>query len=291
MAVKQRVGGTIYKAIFVIYKLLGYRFVYYTLHLVVLYYFLFASNVRSAFKHYYSMIGLPFSQKIFFQHLLNYSLATTDRLLSQVDSSQYSFNTQKRELLLGEIQKGSILLLNHFGGWATAGNYFEMDEIKINVVMNEVMLKGANDFQKFVEEKNPHKKNNVHVIDLGQGNIKASIMIANALLDNQSVAFMADRSMNEKYAIPIEFFGKEAWFNKNPFVFAYKMQKPIMALFVILDGQCNYTLEHKKIVLDYRLNEEESIQKAMNEYSSILMEQVKLHPLQWFNFYNFWEKQ
>ena len=288
MAAKQRVGGIVVKTLYKFYKLFGYKSVHFSLYFVVLYYFLFATNVRVALKDYYKRIGLKFTNRNYFKHLFIYALATSDRFISKANPEIYNFENKDRPILFEAVKNGSILLSNHFGGWATASNYFQDSNVKINVVMNEAMIKNASEFEKVINKKN---ENCVKIIDLSKGNISTSISIGNALLNNESVALMGDRALNDKYLYAADFFGEAAYFNKNPFLIAYKTKKPIMAIFVVFKGIRNYEMQFKTIELDYNLPQEEAIKEGINKYVLILSDTLKQYPLQWFNFYDFWEKK
>lgn len=288
MSAKQRVGGPVVRTLYKFYKVFGYKSVHYSLYFVVLYYFLFAKNVRVALKDYYKRIGIEFTNRKYFKHLFIYALATSDRFISKANPEIYTFENKNRPQLLQEVKDGSILLLNHFGGWATASNYFLDSDTKINVVMNEAMIKNASNFENMIDKKN---EDCVNIIDLSKGMISTSISIGNALLENESVAFMGDRALNDKYIYPVNFFGEDANFNKNPFLIAYKTKKPIIALFVVFNDIRKYEMKFEKIEINYELNEEEAINEAINKYVLILSNTLIEHPLQWFNFYNFWEKE
>ena len=286
MSAKQRVGGPVVKTLYSFYKIFGYGSVYFSLYFVVLYYFLFASNVRRALKIYYNNIGIKFSNKNYFKHLFNYALATSDRFISKANPEIYNFINKNRNELLNELKNGSILLSNHFGGWATAGNYFQDDNIKINIVMNEAMIKNASEFEQVINKKNDK---NVKIIDLSKGDIATSISIGNALLNNEAVALMGDRAINEKHLHKISFFKKDAYFNKNPFLIAYKTKKPIIVLFVVLKGKKTYEMVFKRIDINTNIKEDEAVEEAMQRYVKLLENILQEHPFQWFNFYNFWE--
>jgi predicted LPLAT superfamily acyltransferase len=285
MAAKQRVNGFIIKILYGIYKLLGYNLVYYSLYLVVLYYFLFATNVREALKKYYSTIGVKFSNRRYFNHLFNYAVSTSDRFIAKANPELYCFEYTARPTLIKEIKSGSLLLLSHFGGWATASNCFNEDDVKINVVMNEAMIASAAAFEKQISKKHSES---TRIINLSKGSIAASIEIANALSANESVALMGDRALHNKHLKPVEFFGKQARFNANPFLIAYKTKKIIVPLFVMLTDKKKYRIKHGTIELKYSLPCEEAVEIAMKEYVAILTEVVSEYPLQWFNFYDFW---
>ncbi len=65
----------------------------------------------------------------------------------------------------------------------------------INIVMQEVLLDGIKSIENSIEKQN----HQVKIIDLNEGGgVASSIKIANALMDNQVVAMMADRANNKK---------------------------------------------------------------------------------------------
>ncbi len=288
MSQKQRVGGIVVKTLYKLYQLFGYKFVYYSLYLVVLYYFLFAKDVRSALKIYYKKLGIRFSNKIFFQHLFNYAITTSDRFISKSNPELYTIINKRRETLLHEISNGSILLLNHFGGWATAINYFNYNDTKLHIVMNEAMIQSAKEFEDIIQKKN---NDSVNIIDLSKGFLHSYITIANALLDNESVGLMGDRAIDPKHNNLIKFFGEKASFNKNPFRIAYKTKKPIIVVFVVYIEPLKYEEFFYKIELDSSLKQDEAIEQSMNQYIEYLSNILIKYPTQWFNFYNFWENK
>ena len=150
------------------------------------------------------------------------------------------------------------------------------------------MIKSAKEFEEIIQKKN---NNNVNIIDLSKGSISSYITIANALLNNESVALMCDRAINTKDNYKLDFFGEKANFNKNPFVIAYKTKKPIILIFVVYEKLLQYKEIFYKIELDYNLPIEEAVTKSMEQYITYLSSILKEHPTQWFNFYNFWEKK
>ncbi len=288
MEVKQRVNGVVIKILYKIYQLFGYNLVYFSLYFVVLYYVLFATNVKRALKDYYAHIGVKFSYRRYFKHLFNYAVTTTDRFIAKANPELYSFEYSDRDALIKEIKQGSILLLNHFGGWATASRCFKEDKVIINVVMNEAMIVAAASFEAILNKKN---EDSTKIINISKGNIAATIDIACALTENESVALMGDRALDSKYLKAVSFFGCPANFNKTPFIIAYKTKKTIVSFFVILQSKKRYLIKFELITMDQLLPLDESIDKAMQQYVSFVSEQVKQYPLQWFNFYNFWDEQ
>ena len=209
-----------------------------------------------------------------------------DRFVSKIDAKSYTFEYQDKEKVKSILDNGCILLFSHFGGWASASSNPNTSN-KIHIVMKEVLLEGIKKIENSVQEKS----NNLNVIDLNSGGISVSIQIANALMNNEIVAIMADRASDTKYEKAMPFLNDTAHFNKNPFQIAYKTNKPILVFFIIFDKMQTYKIEYKHIILDQALSQEEAITVSLNEYVNMYETIVKKYPNQWFNFYNFWEKK
>jgi predicted LPLAT superfamily acyltransferase len=280
---KQRGSGWSIALVYNLYKIFGYNFIYYLMYPVTFFYFLFAGNVKKALKNYYEHINLPFNNKIYYNHLRIFAICMVDRFISQVSPHSYSFTYENEDEVTDVLESGSIILVSHYGGWATASNLCHVTN-KVNIVMKEILLKEI----KSIEESIAQRKDTTCIIDLNEGGISSSVKIANALLNEEIVAMMADRVIDEKHIKKIKFFDKEAGFNKNPFQIAYKLDKPIMLLLVINKGKQLYKIAHLKIDMDHNLKEEEAIQKAMEQYVNFLENILKEDPNQWFNFYDFW---
>jgi predicted LPLAT superfamily acyltransferase len=283
MKTQQRGSGWSIALVFSLYKMLGYKFIYYLMYPVTFFYFIFASNVKESLKIYYKNIGLDFNNKIYYDHLRVFAICMVDRFISKVDAKSYNYLYDDIQTPTKILNNGTILLYSHFGGWAASSSSAHVTN-KINIVMQEVLLDGIKKIEDDLDIKE-----NINIIDLNQGTLSVSIQIANALMDNEIVAIMADRASNEKAELAIDFFGKNAKFNKNPFQIAYKMDKPILVYFIALVGMQKYKVEYIIVNIDKNLTEDEAILKAMKEYTNKYQQMLLKYPNQWFNFYNFWE--
>ena len=282
---KQRGSGWSIGVVMHLYSFFGYKFSYYLIYPVTFFYFIFAADVKEALKIYYAHLSLPFNNKVYYKHLRIFAVCMLDRFVSRIDPGSYTYEYDDGDMPIKILSNTSILLQSHFGGWAASSNSIRVDN-KLNIVMHEAML----DNIKQVEEKVDFKKN-IHIIDLSQGMISVSVQIANALSNNEIVALMGDRAANKKSKIEIDFMGEPASFNKSPFQIAYKMDTPILVYFVILTGMQKYKVEYLKIVLDQSRQEEDAILEALGTYTTLYERIARNHPEQWFNLYNFWEKQ
>lgn len=284
MTVKQRGSGWSIKLAFNLYKLFGYKFVYYLMYPVSFFYFLFASNVKESLKEYYKILDLEFNNLLYFEHLRMFAICLVDRFISKYDSNSYTFIYNKDDPILKLLDEKSILLFSHFGGWASSSSK-PATKNRINIVMQEVILDAIKDIENTIDQKS----SNINIIDQSMGQIPVSIEIANAISNNEVIAIMADRPTSDKYKYKSKFFGKDAFFNKNPFKISYKTKTPILCCFVINVGLQKYKVEVIKLNLDFKLKEKEAIDMAINEYVKLFENILLKYPNQWFNFYNFWE--
>ncbi len=234
--------------------------------------------------NYYKHHGIKLTYKLFFNHLRFFAIALVDRFATKIDSKNYKFEFDDIDRQLEIFSKATILVLSHFGGWAAASNS-SRSENQMNIVMQEVINNDIKDIENSLD-----MKQTLNIIDLNKGPIATSVGIANALMKDEVVAIMGDRSFNPESNISYMFLGEEAYFNKNPFKIAYKTDNPIVAYFVILMGIQEYKIELIEISIDKTKSEEEAIYKAVGEYVSKYEEVVRKYPNQWFNFYDFWER-
>ena len=286
MHVKQRGSGWSIKLAFNLYKLFGYKFIYIIMYPVSFFYFIFASNVKKSLKIYYKTLNLEFNNWVYFEHLRMFAMCLCDRFISKYDPSSYTFVYENGKKVSELLDDGTILLFSHFGGWASSSSRPSTTN-KINIVMKEVILNSIKNIETNIENTN----SNIKIIDQSMGQLAVSIEIANAISNKEVVAIMADRPTSDKYKLKTEFFGKDAFFNKNPFKISYKTRTPILCAFVINTGLQVYKVKSMNLDLDFTLKEDEAIDIAVKQYVKLLEDILLEYPNQWFNFYNFWEKK
>jgi predicted LPLAT superfamily acyltransferase len=282
---KQRGSGWSIKLAMNLYKLLGYRVLYYAMYPTAFFYFLVASNVKEALRDYYKTIGITFNNKVYYEHLRVFAICLVDRFVTKVDPENYNFEYDDIETPKKILSSGSILIYSHFGGWAASSSGVHVSN-KINMVMEEAMIEGIRKIEDTMEIESQ-----LNIIDVNKGTIHVSIEIANALMNDEVVAIMADRASNEKAEMEMPFFNKLAPFNKNPFQVAYKVNKPILAYFIVLTGMQRYKVEYIHIKMDKNKKENEAVEEALLNYIEKFEEIIKAYPNQWFNLYKFWEKK
>ena len=285
MATKQRGAAWSIKLVFNLYRLFGYKFIYYLMYPVSLFYALISTNVKEALEDYYKHLGMKMSFNTYYEHSRTFAITMVDRFITKADPQAYKFVYDNPDRPLEIFSNATILVLSHFGGWAASSNSSRSTNV-LNIVMQEALKDGIKEIEDSLGYKSTQK-----IIDINQGPIAVSINIANALMANEVVAIMGDRASNPNATIAVEFLGEEALFNKNPFQIAHKMQKPLVCYFVMLTGLQEYKIEFIEIDVDYEKKADEAIEEAVLEYVKKYEEVVRRYPQQWFNLYDFWQKK
>jgi predicted LPLAT superfamily acyltransferase len=269
-----------YSLLIFIYKVLGYKTVSFILNFIALYYVIFARKIKNSMHSYYEVQGIKPTSAVFFKHIKTFAISILDRFVSRINPEDFNYNGINQDNLDIFENSGGIVLLSHFGGWASSTHNLSTKNIPpMNVVMQDV----ANENVKKVEtDIKDDSKQNVKIIDVNQGSLSTNIQIANALMQNEIVAMMADRVVDEKRAIKVNFFQREVFINKDPFDIAKRLNKPIVIVHTINKGSRNYDAHYYKLNIDSK-----TIEQNAQEYMDILEEIVKENPYQWYNFYEY----
>ena len=287
MKTKQRGSAWSIRLVYRLYRLFGYTFIYYLMYPVSYFYFLKAQNVKEALKLYYARLGKVMTGKMHHDHLRHFAICLCDRFISLVAPLDYTYEIEKQEELEEALHQGGVLLLSHYGGWASAANCFGHLNLKMNIVMQEVLMQGIKDIEESIKGTSV---SHIHIIDTAKGGIAVTLDIAHALQKRELVAMMADRATSDKNTKAIPFLGADGYFNKNPFEIAYKTNQPLIALFVrYVRPQC-YVLEYTMMTMNQEKRMSDEVLRCMHLYAKAFEASVHAYPQGWFNFYNFWEK-
>src|SRR5207249_2241560 len=110
------------------------------------------------------------------------------------------------------------------------------------------------------------------------------IKIKNALDQNELIAIHADRYTENAKTIELNFFNRKAKFPLGPFLIANKFNAPVAFVFALKENKFHYALSATKPITE-KIDHVEFAQKFIEE----LENKVRMHPEQWFNYYNFYE--
>ena len=282
MEVKQRGSAVGHKVILFIYKILGYKFVAFILNFVSIYYVIFSQSTKKSLQSYYDHLNIELTNYVFFQHIKLFAFSIFDRFVSRINPDELTLVKDNRIIFKSMFDTGGIVLFSHFGSWAVASHSLSDNTSKVHVVMKETTKQEIN---KVENDTNRTNASGVNIIDLNQGAIVANIQIANAIMNKEIVAMMADRVTNESKILKVNFLNDSVNINKNPFDVAKRLSTPIIAMFVIRIGLAKYNIKFEEVQ-----TKDKTVQEIAQNYMTILESMVKKNPKQWYNFHDFFKQ-
>jgi predicted LPLAT superfamily acyltransferase len=199
--------------------------------------------------------------------------------VSRIKPEDLTFCVHNSDVIELLNKNGGVILLSHVGSWASAAHCLKNELPPMSIVMRENTKENILNVEKSNQREN---EQNVKIIDLNKGTISANIQIANALMNKELVALMADRAVDSCRVVEVEFFNQNININKNPFEISARIKKPLVAIFVL-----NHSLKKYDLILE--LIQESSIEKMAQDYTNLLQNIIKKHPYQWYNFYDFFK--
>jgi predicted LPLAT superfamily acyltransferase len=91
----------------------------------------------------------------------------------------------------------------------------------------------------------------------------------------------------------VEFLGEPARFSQGPYLIGSILKCPVYTLFCLRKGsgyEIKFNPFAEKIKLD-RADRLGSLNQYAQRYARVLEQQTLLAPLQWYNFFPFWQKE
>jgi predicted LPLAT superfamily acyltransferase len=163
-------------------------------------------------------------------------------------------------------------------------------QLVVNVV---VFQRNAERINAFFESLAPGGR--IRVIDLDPASVRAAFQIRACLERGEFVVILADRAAPGKTARTAEatFLGRTARFPLGPFLLAGTLGCPVLLALCVRVGTARYRTLLRPLGDARRVprrEQEKQARELLAAYVAQLEAQCLRHPLQWFNFYEFWER-
>ncbi|MBZ0136928.1 MAG: lipid A biosynthesis acyltransferase [Planctomycetes bacterium] len=281
------------------FKLLGPRFAYLLLYPVAFYYVLVNRKNGRASRDYlrrrFPGLRGPRLWWKNYRHFLSFGRVLVDRgyaflgMLGEVRFERDGHHVIEEVLASG---KGVILLSAHIGNWELAayclGGFLREGR---QVPVNAVMFKGESEkVEKQLARASGDRP--FHII-ASNDSLQASIECKDALARGEVVAIHGDRLLGSG-GVKVPFLGSEAKFPIGPFVLAASTGAPVIFTFANRLGTRHYGLRargpHYFQFADRKLRDRD-LKDWVRMYAAELEELIERYPLQWHNFYPFWDTE
>lgn len=290
---KSRGGEFGYKFFIYLLKYTNIKLTYFFLRFVA-FYFLFASD-KSAIRFYFTEILNYKGVKVIISIYKNYYLlgqVLIDKVavLAGVSSKfTFDFDGESHLRKMVEDNNGGLLLGAHMGNWEVAGQLLKRLDVKINVVMYEA----EHEKIKALIDKNTVESNtNIIAIKNDFTHITA---IQEAFENNELVVMHADRFVKGTNTAVMDFMNHKAEFSTSPIYLASKHNVPVSYVYALKESSTHYHFfasEGKYYKYPSKIKQrKEDLKIMLQDYTNSLETIINKYPLQWFNYYPFWENQ
>ena len=181
--------------------------------------------------------------------------------------------------LLAE-KKGGVLISAHIGNFEI--NEYFFNDIDFDLQINVVTSDNEHQAIKAYLEKVSQKTNAKFIIV--KEDLSHIFEINTALANNELVCFTGDRYMEGTKSMIEDFLGKEAKFPAGPFMIASRLKVPVVFVYVMKEPKLHYHLYARVAEVKHR-----DAPELLRTYIKSVESMLKRYPLQWFNYFDFWD--
>lgn len=265
----------------------GVRAAYFVLYFVAAYYFLFLHATNRAIFYYFrnrlgysqwkSTVSVYKSYLIFGKTIIDKTAISAGLR----DRFTYEFDGVENLKKMMADKKGGVLISAHIGNFEIAEKFFE--EIDFDYQINLVTTDQEHSVIKEYLESVATRKSSVKFIFIRE-DMSHIFDINRALAANELICFTGDRYFEGSKYLEHEFLGKNAKFPAGPFLIASRLNVPVALVYVMKEPQLHYHLYARFAPVKHR-----DAQGLLASYTHNLEQMLAKYPLQWFNYFDFWD--
>nr|WP_223159303.1 glycosyltransferase family 2 protein [Vibrio sp. Y2-5] len=303
---KRQERGTVLgiKVLMAVYKLLGRKVFRAILKLVMGYYHLTGRQAKTSSEQFLIQVKafaeqeqLPLAKNLTsYNHLLSFGETMLDKLAAwrgDFNINNLTIHGQEQLTSLVEQKRGLLLLGSHLGNIELCRALSRRHtHLKINAL---VFTEHAERFNAVMKAVNP--KSELNLIQVSKLGPDTAIMLQQMIERGEWVVIVGDRTSTsvESRVVWADFLGKPAPFPQGPFMLASVLEAPVYLIFGLRDDQSRHP--HFDVYFEHfsdsiklpRATRQQSLQQVVQQYADRLQHYTMKAPLQWYNFFNFWE--
>jgi predicted LPLAT superfamily acyltransferase len=187
-------------------------------------------------------------------------------------------------------KQGVLVIASHLGNIEICRALSDRHgQVKMTVFAH---TKHAVHFNALLAQYNP--KAAIDVVEVDDMGPATAVDLQERLAGGEWVVIAGDRTpvSGQKRRSLLPFLGQEAPFSQGPILLAHLLQCPVYAMTCLRDGkrfQVHFDRLFDQVSLG-RTNRAASIEAYQGQYVALLEGYAKQYPLQWFNFFDFWEE-
>lgn len=261
------------------------------LYPICAYFVLFSIRARQASRDFLSRVqGSHVGLADVFRHYHTYAATLLDRvylLTGKHDTFHLEVHGAERLQELVEQNRGCLLLGSHMGSFEILRVLGILEKrLPIKVLFYE---QNSQKISSLLNALNPDIAASV----IHANSFNAMLEINECLEQGYLIGIMGDRLVNGGKPVTCRFLGEQAQLPAGPLLLAHTLKVPVVLCFGLYRGDRRYEIHLEwladKINLDHKTRDGD-LQRWAQAYAARLEHYCRLAPYNWFNFYDFWEK-
>ncbi|OAB80527.1 LpxL/LpxP family acyltransferase [Cochleicola gelatinilyticus] len=280
--------GTVlgYKIFVFFISKLGIRAAYFLLYFVAFYFCLFSGkSTKAIFYYLHKRRGCSKTKSIYGIYRSYYKFGQTilDKVaISSGLRNKFTYEFDGIDLLRETLkqQKGGILISAHVGNFEISE--FFLDELDEEATISLLITDAEHQAIKEYLGRYVRKSKTKFIII--QDDLSHIFEINAALSRNEIICITGDRYQKLSKHLSASLFGKEAKFPAGPFLLGSRLKVPVLFVYVMKERAKHYHLYARTANVKHR-DAQDLLEKYIKSVESILQK----YPLQWFNYFDFWE--
>lgn len=280
-------------------RLLGRRLISPLLYLIVLYFYLFGAEARRSIYQYQRNLAtwsgrreLQPSRLSVLRHFMSF----TDTLLDKLDVWNGKLGLEQVTLIdpsnactqLRQEGRGQMLVAAHLGNLEVCRALAELGEqVTMNVLVH---TKHAEQFNRLLGEAGA---THLRLIQVSELDAAIMLQLSERLERGEWLAIAGDRvPLTGSRTANVNFLGKPAAFPQGPWLLAGLLQCPVNLIHCLkIDSRYQVIIEPFAERLQWKRSERDAVIRHWTQrYADQLAQRCLEAPLQWFNFYPFWNE-
>jgi predicted LPLAT superfamily acyltransferase len=287
---KSRGNKTGFRIFVWVLKNAGLSAAYLLLRLVAFYFFIFSGKAfRYQYAFFHKRLGNSSLRSIIniYKNYYWFGQTIIDKIvLMSAMKNPFRFDFEGEDYLREMVaqNKGGLLLSAHVGNWEIAGHLLQRLGTEMHIVMYDGEAQQIKAYLETITEKHSAK------IILIKEDLSHIYAIQEALGKNAFVCMHADRFLEGNKTLTESFLNKTARFPAGPFLLARTFQIPVSFVFAMKDRSFNYHFYASPPKI-YHGIKEHAIREMISAYCINMENIVRKYPLQWYNYYDFWNQE
>lgn len=258
---------------------------------VAFYFFLFAPRARNATRAFLRRVDAPHGVTAVYRQILRFAQCALDALFllrGRTDAFRFERNGHRYLEKLRRDGQGAILLGAHLGSFYAMRARGEDEALPLYPL---VYTRNAQRFNAVLESLDPSSR--TRLVEMGEGGVGFMLRIRELVENGGLVAILGDRVPVSGASVEVDFLGGRIRLPTGPYLLAATLRCPVYFTVGLYRDPDLYELHCEpfadRVVLP-RGRREEALVAYAQQYADRLAHFARQAPDNWFNFYEFWEK-